>query len=124
MRRNRVRIAFMFVLVAAVPQLSMAGHRGHHGHGGYYGGSPLWWVFAPPLYSYPLPAYRYVDPQPVIIQQPAPTVIVQPSAVVAPSAQVSQSWYYCTVPKGYYPYVTTCPGGWRQVPSTPPGVVP
>lgn len=29
-------------------------------------------------------------------------------------------WYHCAKPEGYYPYVTTCPGGWQRVPAQPP----
>lgn len=32
----------------------------------------------------------------------------------------AQSWYYCDNPRGYYPYVQTCSGGWHQVPAVPP----
>jgi len=31
----------------------------------------------------------------------------------------TQSWYYCDNPKGYYPYVSSCSSGWRQVPARP-----
>ena len=30
-------------------------------------------------------------------------------------------WYYCRDPEGYYPYVTSCPGGSTTVVPTPPG---
>jgi hypothetical protein len=43
---------------------------------------------------------------------PSPPVVVQPPAPRA-------SWYYCDRPKGYYPYVQHCPGGWRPVVPTP-----
>ena len=28
----------------------------------------------------------------------------------------SQTWYYCSDPAGYYPYVTQCNVGWQTVP--------
>ena len=30
----------------------------------------------------------------------------------------SQSWYYCSDPAGYYPYVTQCNTGWQTVPAS------
>jgi hypothetical protein len=31
---------------------------------------------------------------------------------------ISQSWYYCSDPAGYYPYVTQCNTGWQTVPAS------
>jgi hypothetical protein len=30
----------------------------------------------------------------------------------------SQTWYYCSDPAGYYPYVTQCNTGWQTVPAS------
>jgi hypothetical protein len=30
----------------------------------------------------------------------------------------SQSWYYCSDPAGYYPYVAQCNTGWQAVPAS------
>ena len=30
----------------------------------------------------------------------------------------SQTWYYCSDPAGYYPYVTQCSTGWQAVPAS------
>ena len=30
----------------------------------------------------------------------------------------SQSWYYCSDPEGYYPYVTQCNTNWQTVPAS------
>jgi hypothetical protein len=30
----------------------------------------------------------------------------------------SQTWYYCSDPAGYYPYVTQCTVGWQTVPAS------
>jgi hypothetical protein len=30
----------------------------------------------------------------------------------------SQTWYYCSDPAGYYPYVTQCSTGWQTVPAS------
>lgn len=69
-------------------------------------GLPLGFPFVP--YPYPYPYYypAYVPP-PVYAPPPTP---------VAPQAQ---TWYYCDNPNGYYPYVTSCSTGWRQVPAHP-----
>lgn len=66
---------------------------------------PFWAPYWEP-YAYP---YAY----PPVVVQPPPQVYVQPP----PSPP---SWYYCDNPKGYYPYVQQCPGGWSQVAPTPP----
>ena len=94
-------------------------HGGFHGHfhgfrgpritvgigpfwGPYWGWGPYW---AP--YVYP----------PVVA--PAPVIVPSAPAVVVPPAASAPSWYYCENPRGYYPYVSQCPGGWRAVPPTP-----
>jgi hypothetical protein len=48
-------------------------------------------------------------------------VVVQPTPQSdTPSAPPpAQSWYYCEASKSYYPYVSTCPTGWKTVPATP-----
>jgi hypothetical protein len=30
----------------------------------------------------------------------------------------AQTWYYCSDPAGYYPYVTQCNTGWQAVPAS------
>ena len=35
--------------------------------------------------------------------------------VIANRAGAQGSWYYCDAAHAYYPYVATCPGGWRAV---------
>lgn len=88
-----------------------AGWRGHYwGHRFYWGGSIMlgpWWY---PWYPYPYGYYA------------APPSYVQPPQVYVQPQQPQQSyWYYCQDPKGYYPYVQSCPGGWMKVlPQTPP----
>lgn len=73
-------------------------------------GYPFWGPYyyaPPPVAYYQLPPAYYGPP---------PVVYAPPPTLVAPQAQV---WYYCDNPKGYYPYVSTCSGGWRQVPARP-----
>lgn len=83
------------------------------GHAHFRGGvwiGPVWGPWWGPAYPYP-----YVYPQqPVVIEQQPTQYIQQPEA---PPQQ--QYWYYCPDPQGYYPYVKTCPKGWKQVVPTP-----
>lgn len=99
----------------------------HGSHGGRIG---WWWVAGGAWYFYPQPVYPYPDPYrpPVVVveQAPAPVVIpvpVQPAPQVAPAPQApaAQFWYYCESAGSYYPYVPTCPSGWKTVPATPQG---
>lgn len=67
---------------------------GFHG-GGFYGGGwgdGLGWGDDSAGYGWDNPLYYN--------QAPAP-----------------QSWYYCTNPAGYYPYVTQCSVAWQSVPA-------
>lgn len=84
----------------------------HERHDGRFG---WWWVVAGTWYFYPGPIYPYPDPYipPYVIVQQAP----QPTAPMQPPAQY---WYYCEASKNYYPYVSTCAAGWKEVPATPP----
>jgi hypothetical protein len=90
------------------------GHWYHGVHGGRFGWwwvlptFNLWYLYSAPINPYPNP---YIPP-PVVQQAPAP---------VPNGAPPPQYWYFCESAKGYYPYVATCPEGWKQVPVTPPG---
>ena len=86
------------------------GHGGGHFRGGIWYGPGWWWdPFFYPYYPY----YPYYEQPPVVIQQ-------QPEYVAPePQPQESSYWYYCRNPKGYYPYVKSCPGGWLKVAPTP-----
>lgn len=92
------------------------GHRDDHGHGGarfYFGVSPYWSPYWYP-YPYAYPPYYYYPPYysyspPVVVTPPA-TTYVQPE-----QPQPQSYWYYCSSPKGYYPYVKECPQGWMKV---------
>ena len=70
-------------------------------------GGPFWWGI-PFGYGFP-----YVVERPVIVQPPVEPVFM-PSAT-----QQSHSWYYCREAQMYYPYVTSCPSAWQEVPATP-----
>lgn len=91
-------------------------------HRPYYGPPVIFfpWVVPFPRFYYPPPPV--VVPPPIYV--PPPAYVPPPSPlVVPPSAQQEPAyWYYCENPKGYYPYITSCPGGWMRVvpPSAPP----
>jgi len=105
-------------------------HHGFRGHGfrhGFHHGfrgprvgigigigvGPFWGSYGGWRPYWPTYAYR-----PVVVTPPP--VIVQPSQQLALQPPPPHYWYYCHNPKGYYPYVQQCPGGWQQVTPTPP----
>lgn len=80
--------------------------------GGYFGF---------PYYAYPYAYYPYAYPYYYPYAYPYP---YYPDAYAQPQVYIEQEqpsdWYYCQNPQGYYPYVTSCPGGWTRVVPTPP----
>jgi hypothetical protein len=124
MKRWAVVLAAAGLLVGAVGSVQ-ADRRGgdwrggghwHGGHGGvrthiYLGlgayGWPYWDPFWYPAYPYP---YYYAPPT-VVVSPPPATTYIQPETAQQPDYY----WYYCTSPKGYYPYVKRCPQGWLKV---------
>ncbi len=102
MRKSMVIALAMAALLMASAMPALA-----HGFRGRVWIGPGWG----PWWGYPYP--YYVAP-PVVVQQ-------QPEVYVAPGQQEAPSyWYFCQNPKGYYPYVKQCPGGWLKVVPTPP----
>jgi hypothetical protein len=97
-------------------------HGGYWNHGWHDGQFAWWWVvdgfwFDYPGPIYPYPAYAYQEP----VYVTPPDYQTQPGYQPPPPPSAAASyWYYCDNPRGYYPYVSTCPSGWREVPSTPP----
>jgi hypothetical protein len=86
---------------------------GGYWHHGWYGPRfGWWWVVGPSWYYYPAPVYPYPNPY-------VPPVVIQ-TTPAQPGPAPAQYWYYCAASKAYYPYVAECPGGWQQVPATPP----
>jgi hypothetical protein len=124
---HAVGIAAVLVLGLTAGAAAEAGGRVSIGIGV---GGPYWgWGYARPWYGgyygmgygygYPYGygygyGYPYSYPATVIVHQPAPTVVA-PSA-----AQQAATWYYCHDAQMYYPYVTSCPSAWQEVPATPP----
>jgi hypothetical protein len=92
---------------------------GHWIHGRHDGRIGWWWVAGGLWYFYPAPVYPYPSPW-----EPPPVVLATPPATTAPPPPATQYWYYCEASKSYYPYVATCPGGWKQVPATPSAEAP
>jgi hypothetical protein len=87
----------------------------------YYGGVPYY--YANDVYYVQQPTgYEVAAPPPAAPPAPAP-VAAAPTAPT-PGAQAPAVWYYCDSAKGYYPYVSQCPEGWKSVPATPPAGPP
>ena len=122
-------IAFL-AIISVTQSYAADGRHGGGGGGGRGGGG--WergggwgggWVFPALIggvvaYDLANPYYPYY-PYPVY-QQPYP-IYGQPGSVYAPSIAPSvQYWYFCAAANAYYPYVASCPSGWRAVPAIPP----
>lgn len=117
-----VKLMIALLLVGAVSVDNAWADRRHGGHHRHFNrsfsvviGAPLWDPFYYPRY-YP-PYYA-----PLVIERPVPQVYIerQPSVVVPLAADAGNYWYYCSSAKGYYPYVSECPGGWQKVLPRPP----
>jgi hypothetical protein len=101
--------------------------------GGWWGGSgwwgPGWWggvTIAAPWWgwsSWDVPFYSVAVPvastnpvwwgqDPVFVQQPSAAPAYAPAAPVNPPPV---TWFYCTQPAGYYPYVQNCSKPWMRV---------
>ncbi len=92
------------------------------GPGPYYWGPRYWGppavVYAPPPAVYG-PVYG-----PVYAPASPPVYIEKDSEPSAPPQAATRQWLYlCNEPRGVYPDVRQCPGGWERVPAVPPGQV-
>ena len=102
-------------------------HSGGWRHSWHDGRLGWWWVVGGAWYFYPQPVYPYPDPYipPTVIVEQPPVVVQVPPPAPAPVQVVKtpapQFWYYCEAARGYYPYVASCPSGWKTVPATPSG---
>jgi hypothetical protein len=99
------------------------GWHGGHWHGGpWYGwGGPYWGWGWPYYYGYGYPYYYPYDyPYDYDYGTYPAAPAYQPPGVAA--QQAPATWYYCSDPRGYYPYVRSCNGPWQPVPATPPGM--
>ena len=111
-----------------------SGHRYYGGSGrGYYGGwgrgyyrgwgRGYYGGWGPGIYwgglaVAGLPWYPYND-------YTQPSTVVQQAQVYEQPQQDDYYWYYCGNPKGYYPYISSCPSGWTKVvPNATPQTAP
>ena len=95
------------------------GHWFHGGHGGRLG---WWWIVGGIWYFYPAPVYPYPDvyrPPVVVETVPVPSPEPMPAPVPDAGPAPMQYWYYCEPVHKYYPYVPSCPSGWKAVPAKP-----
>ena len=86
--------------------------RGRWVHGEHDARHGWWWVVGGIWYYYPTPVYPFPDPY-----QPPDTIAAAPPAVLV--APTPKTWYYCEAANGYYPYVPSCQGGWKQIQANP-----
>jgi hypothetical protein len=101
--------------------------EGHWYHGDHDGRLGWWWVVgaldAALWYSYAAPVYPYPDPYTpttTVVVEPAATMVTTPPPPPAAAPAATSVWYFCKSSNTYYPYVASCPEGWKQVPATPP----
>ncbi len=74
-------------------------------------------------YPYPPGGYPYPDagPYPPDYGNGPPPPLAQ---YPAPQGASVPTWYYCSDPPGYYPYVSACNQNWQPVPAAPPPAPP
>jgi|SRR5258706_3266401 len=82
----------------------------------YYGGVPYYYANDAYYVQQPTGYEVVAPPESPAVAQPPPGAPV----AAAPATQAPGTWYYCDSAKGYYPYVSQCPEGWRSVPASPP----
>ena len=78
----------------------------------WYWGGPRVVYTAPALVPFGYPGFEVQENFNYYVQ-PAPTQAVEPAA--PPARQAAPSWYYCTEPAGYHPYVQQCSRPWIAV---------
>lgn len=99
MHGKRILIAGATLALLAMASVAEA-HRGHIRSHVVIGWAPWPW----PAYS-----YRISEPLPVLVE-PVPVTPLEPQPA---------QWYYCAAVDAFYPYVQTCPSGWKSVPAEP-----
>jgi hypothetical protein len=130
--------AILFLAAAIIhPKVADAAHdgRGIHGGGGgfhargphpgsrhFHSGfvgiyAPYWWGYGYPYYNYGYYGdnadrrYYGYDPG-------ASYYGNYPDYGYGSHPNARQTWYYCSDPAGYHPYVTQCKIGWQSVPAS------
>lgn len=81
---------------------STAWRGGSWRHERHFGRFGWWWFVGGWWYWYPDPIYPY------------------PTYVTTTVYEDAGPYWYCDDPRGYWPYVRACPGGWHEVPNAPP----
>ncbi len=79
----------------------------------YYYANDVYYLEAPG-------GYAVAEPPAGVDEAAAAPVASPPRAGPSAAPSASATWYYCESSKTYYPYVSECKEGWRQVPATPP----
>jgi len=115
---NKSLFAFLAILTIT-PVYADDDHGHRRGHGGEHHGSWGWEGWIVPTLIGGAIVYGLTQPQPAVQPQP---VYVQPQPEVAPVP--NQYWYFCSEADAYYPYVSSCPGGWKAVLATPHATEP
>jgi len=102
---NKVAVGLLVIIAALAGSTEPVPAWEHRGHRAFVHG--FWGprVFlGPPAFWYP-----YTPPPVIVEATPAPQLYVEPPPAAPPYL------YYCESPRGYYPSVPQCPGGWLQV---------
>ncbi len=88
----------------------------------YMGRFGWWWRTGGMLYFYEEPVYPYPQVVPDVVYELPDDVQLPQEDTEEPPEDPYYYWYYCEDPKGYYPYIPECPGGWMTVvpPPQPP----
>jgi hypothetical protein len=102
-------------------------HTWWHGrYGWWWNVGPAWYFYDAPVYPYP----TYVSPEYYDEDAYDDSGYDDDESFdddsgydqgAAPPDQYDGggSWYHCSNPEGYYPYVKSCKNGWEQVPASP-----
>ena len=107
MRAALLVLALFAAGLASSPAEAHGGRaRVHIGVGWYY---PFWY--------WPGPYYHPYYPSPVVVQREEPVYVERGES--GPQELAPGWWYYCEESKTYYPYVLSCPSGWKKVSPTP-----
>jgi hypothetical protein len=87
--------------------------RGGFGFGGIF--APYWWGYGYPYYGYD---ENYPDHRDYGYDPACSYYGTCPDYGYGSRPNTRQSWYYCSDPAGYYPYVAQCKDGWQAVPAS------
>ena len=73
--------------------------------------SPFWWGYGYPLYDYPDHRNYGYDPGSSYYGN-------YPDSGYGSQPNARQTWYYCSDPAGYYPFVVHCNTAWQYGPGS------